>query len=105
MTVFVRPGSDRTALEPLGVTFVTGDAVVAEDVDAAFTDTRYRAIVTTLGCFKCDLPLIIHALGDAALDQCIAGLNVGQYVAPGQDRRTQLIHLQQVCEQQSVLLV
>jgi len=45
-------------------------------------------------CFKCDLPLIIHALGDAALDQCIAGLNVGQYVAPGQDRRTQLIHLQ-----------
>ena len=51
-------------------------------------------------CFKCDLPLIIHALGDAALDQCIAGLNVGHYVAPGQDRRTQLIHLQQVQEDQ-----
>ena len=51
-------------------------------------------------CFKCDLPLIIHALGDAALDQCIAALNVGQYVAPGPDRRTQLIHLQQVQEDQ-----
>ncbi len=51
-------------------------------------------------CHKAELPLIIHALGDAALDQCIAGLNVGQYVAPGRDRRTQLIHLQQVQEDQ-----
>jgi len=55
---------------------------------------------TVARCFKCDLPLIIHALGDAALDQCIAALNVGQYVAPGEDRRTQLIHLQQVQEDQ-----
>lgn len=51
-------------------------------------------------CFKNGVPLIIHALGDAALDQAIAGLNVGQYVAPGDDRRTQLIHLQQVQEDQ-----
>lgn len=51
-------------------------------------------------CFAADVPLIIHALGDAALDQAIAALNVGRYVAPGEDRRTQLIHLQQVQEDQ-----
>jgi nucleoside-diphosphate-sugar epimerase len=56
VTVFVRPESDRSALVPLGVRFVVGDAVVADDVHAAFANTRYRAVITTLGCFKCDVP-------------------------------------------------
>ena len=52
------------------------------------------------GCYRNDVPLVIHALGDAALDQCIIAVNVGEYAAPGEDRRTQLIHLQQVQEDQ-----
>jgi nucleoside-diphosphate-sugar epimerase len=56
VTVFVRPESDRSALIPLGVRFVVGDAVVADDVRAAFANTRYSAVITTLGCFKCDVP-------------------------------------------------
>jgi uncharacterized protein YbjT (DUF2867 family) len=56
VTAFVRPTSDRSALEPLGVTFVVGDALVADEVQAAFKDVSYKAVVSTLGCFKCELP-------------------------------------------------
>jgi nucleoside-diphosphate-sugar epimerase len=56
VTVFVRRNSDRSALEPLGVRFVTGDALNAEEVRAAFDGRDYRAVVTTLGCFKCEHP-------------------------------------------------
>jgi nucleoside-diphosphate-sugar epimerase len=75
VTVFVRPGSDRSALDPLGVRFATGDAVVADDVDAAFADTRYRAVITTLGCFKCETPpdfLGNRNVFDAARDAGVA---------------------------------
>jgi len=56
VTAFVRPTSDRSGLEPLGVKFVVGDAIIADEVQAAFTENRYRAVVSTLGCFKCDVP-------------------------------------------------
>jgi nucleoside-diphosphate-sugar epimerase len=56
VTVFVRPGSDRSELEPLDIRFVVGDAVNADDVNAAFASARYSSVVTTLGCFKCELP-------------------------------------------------
>jgi uncharacterized protein YbjT (DUF2867 family) len=54
VTAFVRPTSDRSGLEPLGVRFVVGDALNADEVTAAFESARYSAVVTTIGCFKCD---------------------------------------------------
>ena len=56
VTAFVRPTSDRSGLEPLGVTFVVGDALVADEVNAAFTEGKYRTVITTLGCFRCEVP-------------------------------------------------
>jgi nucleoside-diphosphate-sugar epimerase len=56
VTAFVRPTSDRSGLEPLGVKFIVGDALVADEVKVAFAEGRYRAVVTTLGCFRCEVP-------------------------------------------------
>lgn len=56
VTAFVRPGSDRSGLEPLGVQFVTGDALDMPAVRAAFAAGPYRAVVSTIGCFKCEQP-------------------------------------------------
>jgi hypothetical protein len=42
-----------------------------------------------------DVPLIVHALGDAAVDQAIEAITAAELVHPGPDRRTQLIHVQQ----------
>ena len=32
------------------------DALNADDVDAAFVDKNYRAVISTIGCFKCEVP-------------------------------------------------
>ena len=56
VTVFLREASDRSALDPLDVRYFTGDAVSADDVQAAFSAARYKAVVTTLGCYKCEQP-------------------------------------------------
>lgn len=56
ITAFVRPTSDRSGLEPLGVRFVVGDALNLDEVQAAFASARYSAVVTTMGCFRCDPP-------------------------------------------------
>ncbi len=50
--------------------------------------------------YEAGVPLAIHALGDAALDQCITALREAEARFPGDDRRTQLIHLQQAQEDQ-----
>jgi nucleoside-diphosphate-sugar epimerase len=49
VTAFVRPTSDRTQLEALGVDFVTGDALDADAVDAAFASGNFRAVINTIG--------------------------------------------------------
>ena len=49
VTAFVRPTSDRTHLEKLGVAFVTGDALDADAVDAAFASGNFRAVINTIG--------------------------------------------------------
>ena len=54
VTAFVRPSSDRSQLEPLGVNFVTGDAMEMDTVTAAFTSKDYTAVLTTIACFSCD---------------------------------------------------
>ncbi len=49
VTVFVRPTSNRAPLEPLGVSFVVGDALNGEDVTAAFQAGDFVAVVSSLG--------------------------------------------------------
>ncbi len=56
VTAFVRPTSDRTQLDRLGVTYAEGDAVNLEDVKAAFATGTYRAAINTIGCFSCEPP-------------------------------------------------
>lgn len=56
VTAFVRPTSDLSLIEPLGVSLVRGDAVVAEDVNKAFANANYTEVVTTMGCYKCEIP-------------------------------------------------
>lgn len=46
------------------------------------------------------IPVVLHALGDAAVDQAIAAVTAAERAEPGNDRRTQLVHLQQVQEDQ-----
>ncbi len=54
VTAFVRPSSDRSGLEPLGVNFAAGDALDMESVQAAFAGGDYTSVITTVGCFSCD---------------------------------------------------
>jgi len=49
VTVFVRPTSDRTPLEPLGVSYVVGDALNEQEVTAAFSAADFTAVVSSLG--------------------------------------------------------
>lgn len=49
VTVFVRPTSDRAPLESLGVAFVVGDAMSADDVRTAFTGRNVTAVVSAIG--------------------------------------------------------
>jgi len=56
VTAFVRPSSDRSGLEPLGVEFAVGDALDSDSVRAAFEAGEYTAAITTVSCFRCDPP-------------------------------------------------
>jgi uncharacterized protein (TIGR02246 family) len=49
VTVFVRPTSNLTQLEPLGVSYAVGDALNAAEVAAAFEGTKFTAVVSSLG--------------------------------------------------------
>ena len=49
VTVFVRPTSDRTPLEPLGVSYVVGNALNEQEVTAAFSAADFTAVVSSLG--------------------------------------------------------
>ncbi len=51
VTAFVRPTSDRSQLEPLGVEFVVGDALDAESVLAGLKHGEYDAVISVLGGF------------------------------------------------------
>lgn len=49
VTAFVRPTADTKALQEIGVTLVTGDALDADAVDAAFATSNFRAAISTIG--------------------------------------------------------
>lgn len=48
VTVFTRPGSDRTSLHGLPVHFAEGDLMQPAEVDAAFRQTDYDAVITAV---------------------------------------------------------
>ena len=56
VTALVRSSSDLSNLEPLGVRLVTGDALNRADMDTAFAQGPYRAVVSTIGCSRCETP-------------------------------------------------
>ncbi|MFK7957181.1 MAG: SDR family oxidoreductase [Lysobacterales bacterium] len=49
VTAFVRPTSNREKLEPMGVSFVVGDALSLSDVDQAMADGNFAAVVSAIG--------------------------------------------------------
>jgi nucleoside-diphosphate-sugar epimerase len=49
VTAFVRPTSDREALEALGVEIVVGDVLDADSVEAAFAAGPFRAVINSIG--------------------------------------------------------
>lgn len=49
ITVFVRPTSDIAELKKLNVATFTGDAMNADDVKKAFTASKFRAVISSLG--------------------------------------------------------
>lgn len=49
VTVFVRPTSDLSRLEGLGVATVVGDALNADDVTNAFAAGEFKAVISSLG--------------------------------------------------------
>ncbi|MEM9531926.1 MAG: SDR family oxidoreductase [Pseudomonadota bacterium] len=57
VVAFVRPSSDRTALEALDAQILVGDAMDAASVLKAAQSQPFRAVVTTVGCLKCDPPV------------------------------------------------
>jgi uncharacterized protein YbjT (DUF2867 family) len=48
VTAFVRASSDRSQLEPLGVTFAVGDVLNPADVQAAFQSGAFDAAIATI---------------------------------------------------------
>ncbi|MDG2243604.1 MAG: NAD(P)H-binding protein [Rhodospirillaceae bacterium] len=49
VTVFVRPTSDLSGLEGLGVNTVVGNALNADDVDQAFATDDFKIVISSLG--------------------------------------------------------
>ena len=49
VSVMVRPSSDATGLEALGVDVIRGDAMALDDAKAAAVSRKFRAAVSTLG--------------------------------------------------------
>jgi len=84
VTAFVRPTSDRTELNKLGVEFVVGDAMDMDSVRAAFVDRQYRAVFTNIGCLGCEVPSdyqgnanIIQAAKEAGVPRFIFMTSIG----------------------------
>jgi hypothetical protein len=57
VVAFVRPTSDRGALEELGAEFLIGDAMDMGTVTEALGSQSFLAAVTIVGCMKCEPPI------------------------------------------------
>lgn len=84
VTAFVRDGSDRSALDELGVRVVIGDAMQPDSVAAAISSANYTAVVSTLGCYGCENPPdyegnrnVFDAAASAGIDRVIMVSTLG----------------------------
>jgi uncharacterized protein YbjT (DUF2867 family) len=84
VVAFVRPSSDRSALEALNAEFLVGDAMNAEDVAVAADSQPFRAVVTTVGCAGCEPPVdfvanrnIIDGAKAAGIDRVLLVTTIG----------------------------
>ena len=57
VTAFVRPSSDTSELDALGIQTVEGDALAQDTVTAAMESERFDQVLTTIGCYSCDPPV------------------------------------------------
>lgn len=84
VVAFVRPSSDRSALEALDAQFLVGDAMDLDAVLAATQSQPFRAVVTTVGCLKCEPPVdfvgnrnIIDGAKAAGIDRVMLITTIG----------------------------
>lgn len=73
VTAFVRPTSNLDDLNAVGgVDYVYGDGLDAETVAAAVAAGPYQAVISTIGCFRCEPPpdfLANRNIVDAMVDE------------------------------------
>ena len=85
------PGRTAYLREP----YFTQDAGVADDYRGYPSMTKQADIDALIAEFyELQVPIFIHALGDAAIDQAILAITNAQKKHPRKDIRQQLIHLQ-----------
>lgn len=82
VTAVIRPSSmtpEKTShLEALGVNIIAGDALSEEDIARAFAAGDYVAVVSTIGCFKCDPPS--DAIGNRIITDAAAKAGVKRII-------------------------
>lgn len=99
VTVFSRPGSDRSRLAGLDVTFVEGDLLDADTVAAAFRGRSFRAVITAVrvetgdsSFYRKIMPPLVAGAKLAGAAQFIhsgavgAGANAEQFTGLGWER-------------------
>ena len=86
VTAFVRPTSNLENLEPLDVDYFVGDALSADDVHRAIASGKFKAIISTLGSRRGEVPVDVtgtaHILA-AAQAEGVDRLIVVTIVGPG----------------------
>ena len=85
------PGRTAYLREP----YFTQDAGVTADYRGYSSITKQQDLDEMVTSFyEAKIPIFIHALGDAAIDQAIHAVTTAQKTHPREDIRQQLIHLQ-----------
>jgi len=78
VTAFVRPTSNRDALDELGADIAVGDAMELDTVRAAMASGEFDAVLTTIGCFSCNPPPDYQ--GNANIFQAAVEAGIGRVV-------------------------
>ena len=84
VTAFVRPSSKTAGLDTIDAELVVGDAMDMETVRAAFAGRNVVAVLTTIGCLRCDPPVdyqananVIRATVEAGVRRLILVTTIG----------------------------
>ena len=114
VTVFARSSSDRKYLEGVKVSYITGDAMVAADVEAAMTKAKPRVAINALGRppdqwgFWAITQINITAAAKKAGTQelvYLSSVGVGDSVVaytPEQRERTKVVHAERLIAEENI---